>query len=185
MLETSFPDLPAFATLDGLLDDQHPAEVHGMLCGMLCIDVSTQREDWLRWVNPRNLPLTEDSVLHRVFAVTHQQLSEASFDFALLLPDDDACLFDRANSLGFWCQGFVAGLSLAGLKADSELPEDVHEFITDVDKFSQVGFIDTGSTDEEDEIAYTEIVEYLRVGVLLMCQELHPGTYHPHAQRLH
>jgi uncharacterized protein YgfB (UPF0149 family) len=94
----------------------------------------------------------------------------------LLLPDDEANMSVRAESLGFWCQGFLTGLGLAGLSTVSGLPDEVQDFLSDISHIARVGF-DGDNPDEEDEVAYTDIVEYLRMGVMLINQELHCSDF--------
>jgi uncharacterized protein YgfB (UPF0149 family) len=77
----------------------------------------------------------------------------------------------RADSLGYWCQGFLTGLGLAGMSETSQLPEEVQDFLNDVSHIARIG-LDGDNPDEDDEIAYSDIVEYLRMGVLLISQEL-------------
>jgi uncharacterized protein len=51
------------------------------------------------------------------------------------------------------------------------LPESVSEFLTDLARISQVGDVGSG-TEEAEEVAYAELVEFLRVGVQLVYDEL-------------
>lgn len=104
---------------------------------------------------------------------TLRQLRDPEFGFYLLLPDDSRPLALRAEALGDWCNGFLAGLGLAGVNRDQSLPEGVNEILRDFVEIAKVNF-DVGDDDEDDEAAYMELVEYIRMGVLVIHQEFHP-----------
>jgi len=85
--------------------------------------------------------------------------------------------------LGVWCQGFVYGLAVGGVKEETELPEDSKELIKDILEISRAGYIaddeaeistDVEDDNEEDEIAFMEVSEYVRMGTLLIYEELQP-----------
>ena len=170
----TLPDYEHLAETSGLIN---PSELHGMLCGMLCLDSSLTDQQWLAHMHeelPDQLLQDLDS-MRTLFKATEQQINSDDFDFALLLPDDDMNIDIRAESLGCWCQGFIAGLGMAGWQNGAvqrgQMPAEVKEFLADVSEISNVG-LDGGRASEEDEAAYAEIVEYLRVGVMLVNQHL-------------
>jgi len=67
-----------------------------------------------------------------------------------------------------------------------QMPAEISEFLADVSEISKVG-LDGSRASEEDEQAYAEIVEYLRVGVLSLNQHLvaPSGMVTPTTQMLH
>lgn len=102
------------------------------------------------------------------------RMNSPDLDFALLLPDDDDALRDRVASLGSWCGGFLSGLGLGGVKEQSQLPDEVSELIDDFAQITRVDF-DLDTPDEEEQAAFEEVVEYVRIGVLFVYEELQPG----------
>jgi uncharacterized protein YgfB (UPF0149 family) len=120
-------------------------------------------------------------ILLELFAATVSQLEDEKMVFSLLLPDDDTNLGIRANALGLWSQGFLSGLGMGGLTEDSALSPEAHEFLIDINKFAQLGFEtdDADDADEQEEAAYAEIVEYIRVGTLLLHQEARSAQSDP------
>lgn len=167
--------LPDYEYIADLIEPNDPSEIHGMLCGMLCLDSSLISNTWItRLAEEIDLSLHAHDSLQSMFRATVSQINDEEYSFMLLLPDDDFNMSVRAESLGYWCQGFLTGLGLAGLSEIGNLPEEVQDFLGDVSHIARVGF-DGDNPDEEDEIAYTDIVEYLRMGVLLVNQEL-PAT---------
>lgn len=178
--------LPAYERLSQALRRYDPAEIHGMLCGMLCTRHDLAGDTWLRHLADENIVSDFNHVesLRELYVATVRQFRDDDFGFFLLLPDDDSDLSARATSLGFWCQGFLSGLGLGGMGEDTPLPAEAHEFLKDVSQIAWVGF-DANDADDEDETAYTEIVEYMRTGVLLISQELRSPPNRTATQRLH
>ena len=87
---------------------------------------------------------------------------------------------ERTRSLAQWCTGFLAGLGLgAPLQA---LSEESSEALQDLQQIAQAGFsiqgddADQEGLEEENEQAFFEIVEYVRVVTLILREELRgPG----------
>ncbi len=167
------------------------AEAHGALCGMLCARGSTELSEWSDHVlgeqEAGNVLLRDVvSVLSALHQNTLEQLNDALTEFHLLLPDDDDDLTLRVEALANWCQGFVYGLAAGGLKEDTEIPEDSQEIIRDMIEISRAGLEqlddeeeegdgeDAGDSEEENERAYMEIMEYVRTGILLIHEEMQP-----------
>lgn len=185
----SFPDIPQ---LEGLLFDVDAAfgaiESHGALCGMLCAQGSTDVSQWMLQVlgehEDSSLALQQaGKKLLQVHQMTVEQMNDGDIEFELMLPDEDEPLEARVEALGIWCQGFVYGLAVGGIKENTELPEDSKEIIKDIVEISRAGYVvdeeaeiavSEEEADEEDEIAFMEVSEYVRMGILLIYEELQP-----------
>ena len=169
---------PIFERLIRLLDPLDPAEVHGLLCGLLCADRELSREQWLLHASELaedDVELTEPArdVLLKLFEYGSAQLSgDPDWSVTPLLPDDDTPLSRRARALGAWCQGLLYGLGLGQAAERGELSPESQEFLRDATDIARVGF-ETDNASEADETAYAEVVEYLRVGLLLVQQDLY------------
>lgn len=158
----------------GFVDEA--AEYHGALCGALCVR-DAREIDMLRLLDEIEQPDAATPELRQgleaLRTATLEALSDEDMSFAPLLPDDDTALVPRVQALVAWCQGFLYGLaSRPGLdlqRCSADLREIVHDF-TELTQAS-VGD-DTDSNIEE--VAYVELVEYLRVGAQLVFMELHP-----------
>ncbi|MEJ2645024.1 MAG: UPF0149 family protein [Gammaproteobacteria bacterium] len=162
------------------------AESHGILCGLTCAGGRPDAQAWMGQVladtDPANAMVVPcRSVLEQLYQDTMGQLNDSALDFRLLLPMDADPLPDRAKALGKWCEGFLFGLGMGGVKDTASLPGTVPELIKDMSEISRVEF-DIDSPEDADEAAYTEIVEYVRVGVLLINEELHPTKAPPRLQ---
>ena len=179
--------LPDYEHIAESTSPYEPAEIHGILCGMLCLDTTLTHSNWLQRLAHDGATHGMHSAQHlnTLFDATIGQLHDDELAFALLLPDDETNISVRAASLGYWCQGFLTGLGLAGLNDVTQLGDDTREFLNDVSQIAQIG-LDGDSGDEEDEAAYIEIIEYLRIGVLLLGQELRPTqSVHTASSQIH
>lgn len=155
------------------------AESHGVLCAILCARGSADMSDWADHIlgeqEQGNMLLKEVlMLLDKLYRVTLEQLNDPNCEFQLFLPDDEEDLRQRVEALTAWCQGFVYGLAVGGLSDTRDLPEDTMELVKDIIEISKADTESEGDPTEEDEVAYAEIVEYLRTGTLLINEELHP-----------
>lgn len=167
-----------------------PAEAHGLLCGFISAGTQIDGKSWVEPVlglSELKHPIDEDNkrILLDLYDVTCHQLKEG-LEFQILLPDDDSAkLNERAESLGAWCQGYIAGLNLAGIDTEEQDNEDLQEILYDLMDIAQING-PTEATEEEDEIAYTELTEYTKVAVLTVFLELNtPDSADLAGQRLH
>lgn len=184
----SFPDIPQLEDLLFNVDAALGAtESHGALCGMLCAQGATEASQWMLYVlgeheeTSKALQQTGKKLL-QIHQLSVEQMNDTEADFELMLPDDDEPLEMRVEALGTWCQGFVYGLAVGGIKEDTELPEDSKELIKDILEISRAGYVADNEAElsadegvsEEDEVAFMEVSEYVRMGVLLIYEELQP-----------
>jgi hypothetical protein len=155
---------------------QDAAEYHGALCGALCVQ-SAAEIDVGNLLEPTvDKPVTDaeaQDALERLRDESLQALEDMESSFSLLLPDDDADLASRTRALAVWCEGFLFGLSISGVLDLKKAPAEVREVVSDMVQFSHAATAQ-GDDAEVEENAYTEIVEYVRVGAQLIFMELHP-----------
>jgi hypothetical protein len=148
----------------------HAAEAHGCLCGALCVRRSYDVAEWLQEILP-----DEAQRGGGPFASLHQRsasvLPGSDLEFVPLLPDDEQSLETRVEALGTWCQGFLYGFGAAGTAGHAQLPGDVTEVLTDLAQISHAGIAEPESVEVEEQ-AYAELVEFVRVGVQLVYDEL-------------
>ena len=158
------------------------AEAHGTLTGGLCATVAYRFEDWLSEILPEGTAGPEATAeLRGLFESTSESLGAAQMQFAPLLPDDAEPIDARAAALGLWCQGFLYGLGASSLDDASRLPGEVGEVVRDLTEITHVA-VDAGESTESNEGAYAELVEFVRVGVQLLFDELAPLREVPASQ---
>ena len=173
-------ELPDYVAMERSLGraavDASGAEIHGMACGLLVVDQAFSQDAWLAQVlqgSPQDFHVQEArTLLRELFTATRQQLNDPGMAFELFLPEDDA-LETRVEAMQDWCQGFSYGLAMAGVKDMHKLPEDSREWAEDVVRIGSSGELEM-EDEEEGENALAEIIEYLRVGVLMMNEEMQP-----------
>lgn len=151
------------------------AECHGTLCGLLAAADGSARDKWIRVTfESSGLPAELRSDIDDVYVDARGALASMDMEFEPLLPADDRPGGERTEALGLWCQGFLYGLSLAGVKSWRELPDDAREVLSDL---SEIAKVDPESADADDDAALTEIIEYVRVGVQTVYEAFHaPST---------
>ena len=148
------------------------AEAHGTLGGCLCGAAGYRLEDWLKEILPDGAARAgAGDALRELFEATASALRQPDMEFELLLPDDAETIEVRTAALAQWCQGFLYGLGAGAIPAASELPGEVGEVVRDFIEISRAG-VDASQDAESNESAYAELVEFVRVGVQLLFEEL-------------
>jgi uncharacterized protein len=166
----------SFSEIQRVLADERSmtdaAEAHGTLAGALCTASTYRFEDWLQEILPEGRAQDiSTGALRGLYFVTTETLTGAEMSFEPLLPEDAQPLDERAAALSQWCVGFLYGLGSGAIEDLSKLPGEVGEVVRDFDELTRVG-VGTGESDEENESAYVELVEFVRVGVQLVFEEL-------------
>ncbi|WP_455200419.1 UPF0149 family protein [Kaarinaea lacus] len=172
------------SALQDIEADIGASEIHGTLCGLLCATNDTQADSWFLSLVPE---IDNNNLLQKearqslilLYEETLQQLNDPTCDFQLLLPDDYTDLATRTISLGDWCQGFVMGFMMSGIKDFRKLPENSAEISQDIVEISRIGSEYESENTEDDAEALEELIEFVRVGVLLINEELHPSRAAP------
>lgn len=171
MFQVTFPEIAR--VLDDLQSSVPAAESHGCLCGALCTTSHYSVERWLDELVAQPDDAADDRrrPLSLLFTDTVRALRGDEMELELLLPDDDNALEDRAAALSQWCQGFLYGFG-SGAPVDArQLPPDVDEVLRDLTHIGRAA-VESRDGSEEEEQAYAQIVEYVRVGVQLIHDEL-------------
>ncbi len=155
------------------------AQSHGLLCGSLAVLGTDGAVTWIEQVSGDQDTGNEayadcEQMLDRVFQSTWQQLTARQSEFDLLLPGEEENISVRAESIGFWCEGFLHGLVSA--RHDDALKkrlaaEPLSDLIKDMLEITRASF-DEDEDEESSESSYTELVEYVRVAVQLAYEEL-------------
>ena len=102
------------------------------------------------------------------------QLGDRNMGLEIWLPEDEAPLQSRTRALGQWCAGFMAALGAGGEQTLSGLSEEGQEALADISEIARadIGAPEGVEESEEDEQAFAEIVEYLRIAVLILQEDL-------------
>ncbi|MBM0108421.1 UPF0149 family protein [Steroidobacter sp. S1-65] len=181
MLQVTFAEI--VRVLEGLGSSVPAAEAHGCLVGALCTSPHYPLERWLEEIIPEQDRRNDDDsqqALRLLYADTLKALRGEDMDFEVLLPDDDISLAARAGGLSQWCQGFLYGFGTGQPPKQQQLPGNVNEILNDLTHIGRASVELEGEGSESEEEAYAEVVEYVRVGVQLIHDELIPAA----AQRI-
>ncbi len=166
----TYADIQQLLTAERSVTDA--AEAHGTLAGSLCTAPTYRFEDWLLEILPEGKAQTEHAAaLRQVFAGTQDALTGEMLEFEPLLPEDEQPIQERTTALAQWCVGFLYGLGSNALPDASGLPGEVGEVVRDFTEISRVE-VDGADSAESNESAYAELVEFVRVGVQLVFDEL-------------
>jgi len=156
------------------------AHLHGLLCAQICCTQPFVADAWVeaqmkRNLNVRTLNIPFGAVkrakqlLEAVYQTSFTQLNGLGFDFELLLPDDEEDLLTKTQALSEWCDAFVN--ELVRLKPEQSFySDDAREAIEHIRTTADINQ-DILENDEQEEQAYMEILEYIRLSVVLIYME--------------
>ncbi|WP_395947271.1 UPF0149 family protein [Caedibacter taeniospiralis] len=152
------------------------SEAHALLCALFTGGAEVRIQAWMDSLMAE--PIEEGDVvaeaalkvLSNMYQATKAQFLAHDMQFDLLLPSDEEKFYVRIDALAMWCQGFLSGLGLMEINYTKGSAE-VQEAITDLIDMSRLQYDGEVTGQEEEEKAYTELVEYTKVAVLLIHSE--------------
>jgi uncharacterized protein len=159
------------------------SQAHGFLCSRISLHGREAAVEWIDQVarGQEGGASREYCVqaLESLFTATHAQLAERQSEFTPLLPGDETPAARRADALAHWCEGFLHGLVSGPLPENvrtrlaTEPVSDIIKDLLEITRASAGGPDDPDKdTDNGDEEAYAELVEYIRVATQLVYEEL-------------
>jgi len=169
-----------FDVLDALLvrveAEAYASECHGFICGQICASGAAEADLWQDFLDIQG---DDDSLIRTCFeevrhlaSETLAQMRSAEFGLQLLLPDDDVSMVMRAEALGNWCYGFLNGYGLSETQNPAGISEECNEVLED---FGQICRLGIDREDVGDEQSLMELIEYVRMGAILIFEELPPA----------
>ena len=152
-----------------------PAEIHGMLCGFVCVGQKLNGgfliDILLKRLGTRPpFMLGSQGAIVGLYDAACRQLSGLQ-TFQLLLPDEQHELEERAEALSLWCEGFLYGLGLGGSSIEDETPDVIHEALYCIAEIAKLEIIHLEVT-ELDKLAYDEAIEFITHAIPLIYEEL-------------
>ncbi len=167
---------------------ESPSFIQGMLIGLLCGDNDIQEAVWIKkLIEEAEIKSVKESflkVLDSMFQETNKGLNGSGFELQFCIPDDNESLIFRAAMLGQLCEGILYGLGLVGAlnEAENELPTNVRELVEDLGQIARIdvgGLNDSGEISDAEESDFMELIEFVKVGVLTINEELNPSQAAP------
>ena len=153
---------------------------HGKISAYLCCD-SMKTETLLpEEINADESSLSSEAmklktVLLSLIIETLEKLNDSEMTFYPLLSPDTEPLIDKTLSLSSWCQGFIDGFGLVIAQKNISIDQIEQDIIGEIiEDFSQISKLTSASVmnEDEEELAYMEVVEYVRVGTQLIFEEM-------------
>jgi len=173
-----------YDVLDSLLvrveAEAYAAECHGFVCGQICVTGVADDDLWKDFLDVQS---DDDALIKTCYAEVEQlihecqsQMSSAEFGLRLLLPEEESPMALRVEALGNWCHGFLNGYGVSENQNPAGVSADCTEVLED---FTQISRLGIDGDDAEDEHALIELIEYVRMGAILIFEELEPAFGRP------
>ncbi|MFH0286167.1 YecA family protein [Vibrio owensii] len=153
-----------------------PAELHGLLVGMLSGGLAINDQTWqpilFDYTNEgMGWPSSALALAQSVFQVTVNELTGTSMELSLLLPDEagEEGLFALADGVSDFVNHFISGMGLAGIGID-KASDDAKEALADLEEIAKLGI------DEDDELGeqallLEQVIEHVKACVLTIHAE--------------
>lgn len=170
--------------LEQVQADCSAAELHGVMVGMLAGGARMNRAALMKSLEAHadvNTAFADDMIaaLWVLQLKTLEDLGADDLLFQPLLPDDEDDLNLRVMALADFARGLLSGFGLAVPANHKSLADEVvRETLQDIVNISQLDSVD--EADEESELAYAELHEFVRLGVIHLFEELAPREEHSH-----
>ena len=153
-----------------------PAELHGVICGLLSTGAGGQDAELLGMLAAHSELVGQWPAEAAKGFITLRDLAASGYagetlELALLLPDDDEELGVRVAALAQWCEGFLVGFGTgsAGVR-DSDLAPGLQEALSDLAAVSQADLPEENSP--EEEAMFEQIAEHCRMAALMIFTEI-------------
>ena len=156
------------------------AQAHGLLCSRLAVRGRSAGTAWIAEVLQESDPADAlrgecRTMLEDFYGVSYRQLAARQSECEPLLPDDRSPASTRADALAHWCEGFLHGL-VSGPRGENLkaklASEPLSDIIKDTLEITRATAESDGDSDEENEKAWAELVEYVRMATQLTFEEL-------------
>lgn len=156
--------------------EAYAAECHGFVCGQICVTGNADPGLWMEFLdvqgNDEDLIRICYEEMSQLAAETLEQMNSAEFGLQLLLPDDETSMALRVEALVNWCHGFLNGFGVSEGLNQSGVSEDCNEVLEDLTEICRLGVEEEDASDEQ---SLMELVEYARMGAILIFEELQPA----------
>lgn len=151
-----------------------PAELHGLLTGMLSGGLAINDNSWqpllfdytndgLGW------PISTVGVAESLLKATLSELANDQFELTLMLSESDSDLFATADGLSEWVNHFISGLGLAN-QSINKAPVDVKEALGDLEEISKLGIDEEDDLEEQADLL-EQVIEHVKACVFTVHAE--------------
>lgn len=152
-------------------DPERVAETHGVVVGLLCARPRQDEKELATHLAALQVGDWDSARVREqlgpALSVLKSELASSELRFEPLLPTDDRPLDERTRCLAHWCSGFLAGFGAGEPVLESG---DARSAVRMIEQIARAAS-DPQADQEEEESAYTELSEFLRVAALLLREE--------------
>lgn len=172
--------LPAYIALANELRGAslaiNPAELQGLLAGMLSGGLSLNDKSWQALMfdytnDGMGWPTTLLASAEQILLAMNADLVDTDLELSLLLPEGEGedALFELADAVAEWINHFISGLGLSGARLNQASIE-AKEALEDLEEMSKLGI------DEDDDLAeqaelLEQVIEHMKACVLILHAE--------------
>ncbi|EKO3801857.1 YecA family protein [Vibrio harveyi] len=153
-----------------------PAELHGLLVGMLSGGLAINDQTWqpilFDYTNEgMGWPSSALALAQSVYQVTVNELTGTSMELSLLLPDEtgEEGLFALADGVSDFVNHFISGMGLAGIAID-KASDDAKEALADLEEIAKLG-IDEDDDLGEQALLLEQVIEHVKACALTIHAE--------------
>ncbi len=158
--------------------------VHGVITAYLCFDLPFDVEEWLgsqveinltsrlSEISEQDIQVAREALLN-LHQVSLKNLQNEEMGFDLLLPNDDEEMGYRAAALSDWSRGFIEVHE--SINTELDLSDDAADALVYLNQIIDLEICSEDAEEEEEEKAYFEIVEFVRLSSVLLYLELRLG----------
>ncbi|OBT17354.1 hypothetical protein A9264_00865 [Vibrio sp. UCD-FRSSP16_10] len=164
-----------------------PAEMHGLLIGMLSGGLSHSSDAWQSLLydytnDGTGWPMTCLAMAQQCLKLAGEELTDDNFELSILLPTD-ADISTYTQAMSEWVSHFVSGLGLIDAQVN-KASEQTKEAIQDLLEISKVD-VDPEDDLEEQSALLEHVLEHVKVCVLTVYSELANKPAEPESKTVH
>lgn len=179
-MSTTKQKLPEYLTFASELQTAglavNPAELHGLLTGMLSGGLNLSDLSWQPMVfdyvsEGMGWPSKSLQLAQQTLDASISELTGTDLDIELLLPDEEASasLFDIADGLAEWVNHFISGLGLVGTELKKSSSE-TKEALADLEEIAKLGIDEDDDLQEQAQLL-EHVIEHVKACVLTIHSE--------------
>ena len=162
------------------------AEAHGLFTGLVCMANTTKQnkenKEAFFWANKLDLDIDQNNLLVKealeivdaFYQSIKTSLTSTDIEFQLLIFENDA-LEQRLADFSIWVQSFLYALGLNKHFKLEDCSEQVQEIINDLVQLSNAEDYEL-SAEDDDEQSLFELIEYVRIGTIIISDEFNVIT---------
>lgn len=151
-----------------------PAEIHGILCGLICVEQEYNGKLWfnsmLQLLQSRGEYALSREIIVVLYDVIGRQLSYDHATFQLAIPNEPVSFMERAIALTSWCRGFICGLGLTDKNSLRNISKETQESLRCISEIARLSFDEIHASDN-DKAAYELVIDFVRNTVLKFYSE--------------